>query len=100
MKTSRTLEELGGLDYGSGMAYSFFYGYLNLVLPKTGTEEKDLSELLELFESSQHVTFEIKKLFILIPLSGYCPTSLQDSRNPTIEEARVRLLIFYVYNYL
>jgi hypothetical protein len=26
-----------GLDYGSGMAYNFFYGYLRLVLPEGGT---------------------------------------------------------------
>jgi hypothetical protein len=25
-----------GLDYGSGMAYNFFYGYLRLVLPESG----------------------------------------------------------------
>jgi hypothetical protein len=27
-----------GLDYGSGMAYNFFYGYLRLVLPEVGTQ--------------------------------------------------------------
>jgi len=26
-----------GLDYGSGMAYNFFYGYLRLVLPEGGS---------------------------------------------------------------
>ena len=26
------------LDYGSGMAYNFFYGYLRLVLPEGGTQ--------------------------------------------------------------
>jgi hypothetical protein len=26
------------LDYGSGMAYNFFYGYLRLVLPDGGNQ--------------------------------------------------------------
>jgi hypothetical protein len=30
---SLQLEKMNGLDYGSGMAYNFFYGYLRLVLP-------------------------------------------------------------------
>jgi hypothetical protein len=31
--TSLQIEKMNGLNYGSGMAYNFFYGYLRLVLP-------------------------------------------------------------------
>nr|CAD7589884.1 unnamed protein product [Timema genevievae] len=39
---NRTLQlvHLGGLDYGSGMAYSFFYGYLQFMLPNKGDSNK------------------------------------------------------------
>nr|CAD7404795.1 unnamed protein product [Timema poppensis] len=39
---NRTLQlvQLGGLDYGSGMAYSFFYGYLQFILPNKGDSNK------------------------------------------------------------
>nr|CAI5869092.1 unnamed protein product [Callosobruchus analis] len=43
-----------GLDYGSGMAYSFFHGYLNLILPNTGTESKNLKELMQDYEDSHN----------------------------------------------
>lgn len=36
--TSLQIEKMRGLDYGSGMAYNFFYGYLRLVLPEVGTQ--------------------------------------------------------------
>lgn len=31
---------LDGLDYGSGMAHSFFHGYLKLILPAKGDNNK------------------------------------------------------------
>ena len=36
--------KLNSLDYGSGMAYNFFYGYLSLVLsvPEDGTKSKGI----------------------------------------------------------
>jgi hypothetical protein len=38
--TSLQIGKINGLDYGSGMAYNFFYGYLRLVLPdpEVGTQ--------------------------------------------------------------
>lgn len=33
LHTSLQIEKMNGLDYGSAMAYNFFYGYLRLVLP-------------------------------------------------------------------
>jgi len=38
LHTSLQIENMRGLDYGSGMAYNFFYGYLRLVLPEGGTQ--------------------------------------------------------------
>ncbi|KAJ3645830.1 hypothetical protein Zmor_023460 [Zophobas morio] len=77
-----------GLDYGSGMAHSFFHGYLRLIIPKTGTSEKNLEELMKDYEDEHHVKLEFYKLFILIPKSLYCPTSLKnDDISPSIEES-------------
>lgn len=76
------------------MAYSFFYGYLKLILPNTGGADKDLHELLLKYEDIEYVKFAVYKLFILIPLSGYCPPSLENGNNPTIEESKVRFRHF------
>jgi hypothetical protein len=35
---SLQIEKMNSLDYGSGMAYNFFYGYLRLVLPEVGIQ--------------------------------------------------------------
>ncbi|XP_030754304.1 stimulator of interferon genes protein [Sitophilus oryzae] len=61
-----------GLDYGSGMAYSFFFGYLNYILPKTGDKMKNLEEMMKDYESLNNVQFECHKIFILIPKSLTC----------------------------
>ncbi|XP_018576991.1 stimulator of interferon genes protein [Anoplophora glabripennis] len=77
-----------GLDYGSGMAYSFFHGYLNLVLPKTGTEEKNLKELMEDYEAENRILFAAYKLFILIPKSLECFVSLKNEHSPSVDESQ------------
>ncbi|KAJ8975245.1 hypothetical protein NQ317_007365 [Molorchus minor] len=76
-----------GLDYGSGMAYSFFHGYLKLVLPKTGTEEKNLKELMQDYEDQNKIEFPIYKLFVLIPKSLKCFVSLKNEYSPSIDES-------------
>ncbi|CAH1993707.1 unnamed protein product [Acanthoscelides obtectus] len=76
-----------GLDYGSGMAYSFFHGYLDLVLRRTGTESKNLKELMQDYEDSHHINFPIYKLFILIPTSLRCFTSLKNEYSASIDES-------------
>ncbi|KAJ8916821.1 hypothetical protein NQ315_005828 [Exocentrus adspersus] len=76
-----------GLDYGSGMAYSFFHGYLKLVLPKTGIEDKNLKELMEDYEAQHKIQFSVYKLFILIPKSLYCPISLKNESSPSVDES-------------
>ncbi|RZB40761.1 TMEM173 domain containing protein [Asbolus verrucosus] len=70
------------------MAYSFFYGYLHLIIPKTGNSEKNLEELMKDYEDKHHVQLKFYKLFILIPKSLYCFTSLMDTESsPSIEES-------------
>lgn len=80
------------MDYASGMAYSFFHGYLNIVLPEKGTDEKGLKELMQDYESSQGIKFALYKLFVLVPLSMYCPTKI-DEFAPSIETSRVSITL-------
>ncbi|XP_060521256.1 stimulator of interferon genes protein-like [Cylas formicarius] len=75
---SMWIEKCNGLDHGSGMAYSFFYGYLYYILNKTGELGKNLEELMQDYESANKVQFSVYKIFILIPKSLNCPVSLID----------------------
>nr|CAD7266680.1 unnamed protein product [Timema shepardi] len=90
---NRTLQlvQLGGLDYGSGMAYSFFYGYLQFILPNKGDSNKGLKEKIQDYVSHHKLNeslFPVKKLFILIPSSGYIATCLTKMDNKMcLEEA-------------
>lgn len=77
-----------GLDYGTGMAYNFYYGYLRLVLPSTETSKKGIIEKIENFEANHNVTLPVHKLFILIPSSGYIPPDLKEVSYQWMESAR------------
>lgn len=81
------ISAMKGLDYGTGMAYSFYYGYLRLILPSTGTATKGIVEKIENFEDKHNVTFPVHKLFILIPLSGYVPPNLKEASYQWMESA-------------
>ncbi|XP_023726086.1 stimulator of interferon genes protein isoform X2 [Cryptotermes secundus] len=76
------IDKMNSLDYGSGMAYNFFYGYLRLVLPEFGTQSvKGIKKRIETFINKHRLSdsaFPVKKLFILIPKSLYIPTDLKD----------------------
>lgn len=91
-KTSRSavfsLGDLKGLDYGTGMAYSYYYGYLRLILPSTGTASKSIVEKIENFEDKHNITFPVHKLFILIPSSGYIPPDLKEASDQWMESAQ------------
>ncbi|KAG5875749.1 hypothetical protein JTB14_002051 [Gonioctena quinquepunctata] len=87
LRHSLWVAEDNGLDYGSGMAYSFFHGYLNIVLPKTGNEEKNLKELMQDYEDKNNINFNVYKLFILIPKSMTCFISLKNEYSPSIDES-------------
>ncbi|XP_014479373.1 PREDICTED: stimulator of interferon genes protein isoform X2 [Dinoponera quadriceps] len=83
-----SLNDLKGLDYGTGMAYSYYYGYLRLVLPSSGTTSKGIVEKIENFEDTHNVSFPIHKLFILIPSSGYIPPNLKEMSDQWMESAK------------
>lgn len=90
LQNSILLERMNGLDYGSGMAYNFFYGYLNIVLPNKGGSEKGLLEKIEDYIDRQKLTdssFPIKKLFIVIPSSAYTPSKLSEIADGWMEPA-------------
>lgn len=71
------IRSASGLDYGSGMALSYFHGYLKLVLPALGDyHSKSIVERMEDYEARRHVAFPVKKLFILVPDSMYTPSTL------------------------
>lgn len=91
MNIGRQLDASKGLDYGSGMAHSFFYGYINILLPWDGGERKGLKESIIDFESREGVNFPFKKLFLLIPLSGFCPAQV-DEQSTILEYSKVYLL--------
>lgn len=77
------------------MAYSYYHGYLKLILPDTGTEDKNLKELMEIYEGEHGVKFAAYKLFILIPLSLRCWVSLKNDFSPSVDESHVsRISIF------
>lgn len=91
MTNSLQISDLHGLDYGSGMAHSYFYGFLKIILPNGGTELKGLKELMMDYEGNQEIKFALYKLFILIPISLFCPTSI-DTLFENIEASTVSLI--------
>ncbi|XP_050311350.1 stimulator of interferon genes protein isoform X2 [Anthonomus grandis grandis] len=67
-----------GLDYGSGMAYSFFYGYLNYILNRIGEPGHTLKDMMQVYESNENINFAMYKIFILIPKSLTCHEQIDD----------------------
>ncbi|KOX67371.1 hypothetical protein WN51_08278 [Melipona quadrifasciata] len=72
------INSMQGLDYGSAMAYSYYYGYLRIILPSTGSLNKGLVEKLENIEANHNIEISVHKLFILIPSSSYIPPDLKE----------------------
>lgn len=89
LNSSLHIGNMNGLDYGSGMAYSYYHGYLKLIMHDTGTEDKNLKELMEIYEDEHGVKFEAYKLFILIPFSLKCWVSLKNYFSPSVDESHV-----------
>ncbi|XP_023317677.1 stimulator of interferon genes protein-like [Trichogramma pretiosum] len=83
-----------GLDAGTAMACSYFYGYLNIILPASGgTERTGMLNLLENFEAAEcngnpNISVPVKKMFILIPSSSYIPTDLKDISDGWLEHSK------------
>ncbi|KAF3425979.1 hypothetical protein E2986_01546 [Frieseomelitta varia] len=76
-----------GLDYGSAMAYSYYYGYLRIILPSTGSLNKGLVEKLENIEDNHNIKISVHKLFVLIPSSSYIPPDLKEASYQWMEGA-------------
>ncbi|XP_044759242.1 stimulator of interferon genes protein isoform X3 [Coccinella septempunctata] len=90
---SLRFEEDDGLNYSSAMAHSFFHGYLRLILPKTGGQDKNLIEIIEVY-SDKHNVQVFPKLFILVPKSAVCPVSLEGTNihlSSSLEEKQLTI---------
>ncbi|CAD6216438.1 GSCOCG00004596001-RA-CDS [Cotesia congregata] len=79
-----------GVDYGTGMAHNYYYGYLKIILSSDGASNPGLRAKMEVYESNQstsdvQITIPVKKLFILIPESGHIPPDLKDASNYWLE---------------
>ncbi|KAK9883465.1 hypothetical protein WA026_001643 [Henosepilachna vigintioctopunctata] len=85
---SLRIAENNELDYGSALAHLYFYGYLKIILPKSGKDDKNLIELIETYSDSNKVIFPVPKLFVLIPKSCICHVSLKDNNFPNIEDSK------------
>ncbi|XP_059057723.1 uncharacterized protein LOC131851264 [Achroia grisella] len=70
------------IRYGIGMACSFFEGYLTHVLPSDGARFVGFAENIARYEANQGVVFPVKKLFIIITKSMYCPPDLKAFNKP------------------
>lgn len=51
-----------------------------------------------MYEASENVTIPVKKLFILIPESGYIPPDLSEASNYWLESAKVCWLMKHIEN--
>lgn len=88
LSLAHEIDYLKGLDCGTYMAYSYYFGYLNIVVPCRGDATKGLKEHMLDYEGNQGIKFAATKLYIFVPLSGYCPTTLSD-RSHKFETAKV-----------
>lgn len=86
-KNTLNINSMQGLDYGSAMAYSYYYGYLRIILPSTGSLNKGLVEKLENIEDNHNIKISVHKLFILIPSSSYIPPDLKEASYQWMEGA-------------
>ncbi|CAB3380162.1 Hypothetical predicted protein [Cloeon dipterum] len=86
--------ELNGIYYGPGMAYSYFYGYLNILLPpsdgKTYLDRIDAYIDKNVSSSGNRIRFPDRRLQILIPLSGDLTgnTNLVDHSNDWLNKSK------------
>lgn len=58
LNESLFIEGFSGIDYGSAMAYSYFYGYLKLVLSNYGDDGKSFNDLIAIYEGTHQVNNE------------------------------------------
>ncbi|CAH2092541.1 unnamed protein product [Euphydryas editha] len=65
------------INYGVGMACSYFEGYLAHIIPSDGARFVGFEENINIYEAKQGVIFPVKRLFIVITKSLYCPPDLK-----------------------
>ncbi|CAG4988235.1 unnamed protein product [Colias eurytheme] len=70
-------EKQKSINYGIGMACSFFEGYLAHIIPSDGASFVGFEENINIYEARHNVVFPVKKLFIIITKSLYCPPDLK-----------------------
>lgn len=61
------IRETHGLDYGEGMASSYYHGYLKLTLPSSSNNIPGIKKRIDMYEASHNVTFACYCLIILVP---------------------------------
>ncbi|KPJ12829.1 Transmembrane protein 173 [Papilio machaon] len=65
------------INYGVGMACSYFEGYLVHVIPSDGAKFVGFEENMDIYAAKQGIVFPVKRLFIIITKSMYCPPDLK-----------------------
>ncbi|EFX66211.1 hypothetical protein DAPPUDRAFT_229490 [Daphnia pulex] len=62
---------------GHGLAYSYYYGFLRIILPATENSQS-IRDRASHFEFEEKIQLASKKMLILIPDSCFCTPSFQD----------------------
>ncbi|XP_049876149.1 uncharacterized protein LOC126373848 isoform X2 [Pectinophora gossypiella] len=70
------------INYGRGMACSFFEGYLSLIIPSDGAKFQNFVEKIQKLEDQQGVVFPVKKLLLVVTKSLRCPPDLNEFNEP------------------
>lgn len=81
------IDSMRGLDYGTGMAFNYYHGYLRIILPSLGTFNKGLLEKIQNVEDSHNIAVALHKLIILIPMSTYISPDLKETSYQWMESA-------------
>lgn len=81
------------ITYGEGMACSFSEGYLYQVIPSDGARFYGLEEQIREAEADHGVFFPVRRLFIVVTKSLFCPPNLEhfnkrDPMQPSLEACR------------
>ncbi|CAH1788704.1 unnamed protein product [Owenia fusiformis] len=84
--TDSTPLEIGlqGNDVGFGMAWGYFYSYLNVIVPPQGPDQLDLKGRIEKHlatRDNQDITYMPRKMYILVPESGILPSNIANVDN-------------------
>ncbi|XP_026321518.1 stimulator of interferon genes protein isoform X3 [Hyposmocoma kahamanoa] len=70
------------INYGVGMACSYFEGYLKLIIPNDGTQSGGgFEHKIQQYEASQGVVFPVRMLLLVITKSLFCPPDMNHFNN-------------------